>query len=87
MGHVFDRWSGRIPRAAGQLTPRAQLLRPSAAAAETCVPKSLRLATREAHSPQLESSPRSPQSEKAHTQQQRPSAVKNKSISGEKKDI
>ena len=68
MGHMFDPWSGRIPHAAGQLSLRAQLLSPSAAAPEACMPYSLRLATSEAHSPQLENSPHSQQLEKAHTQ-------------------
>ena len=39
-------------------------------------PESLRSAAREAHSPQRKSSPRSLQLEKAHVQQQRPSAAK-----------
>ena len=37
----------------------------------------------EAHTPQLESSPHSPELEKAHMQQQRPSATKNKPMNKE----
>ena len=79
-GHGFDSWSGKIPHAPQLLSlcSRArvpQLLKP--------VHLLLFSATREAtamRSPctATESNPCSPQPEKAHTQQQRPNATKNK---------
>ena len=93
-GHQFDLWSWKIPNATGQLSQctttteicsragDAQLLSPYATTTEACVPQSL-CSTRDATTmrnlpPQLESSPSSQQLAKVCTQQQRPSAAKNK---------
>ena len=51
-----------------------QLLKPACSGA--CVPKQEKSLQREARAPQLESSPRSPQPEKALGQQRRPSAAR-----------
>ena len=59
-------------------SPRAQLLKPGHPTA--CPLKQEKPLQQEARSPQLESSPHLPKAEKAHTQQRRPSAVKNQLI-------
>ena len=74
-GHGFDPWSGKIPHALEQVSRSVHH------SYEAHMPYSPCSATREAnamrnHVPQLESSPSSPQLQKACVQQQRPSAAK-----------
>ena len=75
-------WSGKIPHATGQPSPWATTPEPMSPRARALqqekAPKG------EAPAPQLESSPCSPQPEKAHTQQQRPSTAKNKHVNTKK---
>ena len=60
-GTRFSPWLGKIPHAAGQLSPGTQLLKPSRA----CVPQLEKWPQWEAYAPQLENSPCSPQLEKS----------------------
>ena len=74
-GHGFEPWSGKIPHATEQLSPRATTTEP--ACLESCS------ATREAsamRSPRtaMKSMPCSAQLEKARAQQRRPNTGKNK---------
>ena len=64
-GQGFDPWSGKIPHAAGQLSPCATNTEPCSRAYALQQEKPL---WREACAPHLESSTHSPQPEKAHTQ-------------------
>ena len=81
--HGFEPWSGKIPHASEQLSPCATTTEsachnywspctwsPCSATREATAVRSPRTATKR--------SPRSPQLEKAHTQQRRPNAAKNK---------
>ena len=68
-GHGFDPWSGKIPDASGQL-----ILCPA-----TTEPKGPRARTRQQEKPRQWEA-HSPQLEKAHPQQWRPSTAKNKEI-------
>ena len=75
-GTRFEPWSGKIPHAAEQLSPRATTT-------EACTPRARAPQQREAtavRSPRtaMKSSPCSPQLEKARAQQRTPNAAKNK---------
>ena len=84
-GHGFNPWSGKIPHAAEQLNPCATTTEPvchnywSPRAEGPCSTREA-TAVRSLHTP-MRSNPRSPQLEKAHAQQRRPThskAAKNK---------
>ena len=75
-GHRFNPWSEKIPQAAEQLSPCATTTEPVGCTAEACTAGARAAQRKKAtamRSPGtvLESSPHSPQLEKAHTQQQR----------------
>ena len=75
-------WSGKIPHAMGHLSPWATATEPRSPRA--CALQQEKAPKWEAPAPQLESSPCSPQLEKARTQQQRPRTAKNKHINTKK---
>ena len=89
-GDKFSSCSGKIPRAAEQVSPCATTIKPVLRAWElqllkslcpsACAPKREKPPQWEARTPHLESSPCSPQLEKRPAQQQRPSTVINKQI-------
>ena len=73
---MFDPWSGKLPHAAGQLSPRATATEPAPRACELLQDKQLQRAV---HTLQLESSSSAPQVEKP-VQRQRPNTAKDKQI-------
>ena len=84
MGHRFDPWSRKIPHALEHLIPHTTLLKTTRNPTGACTPEP-GLPRRkppqwEICALHLESNSCSPQLEKAHTKQQRPSAAKNKSV-------
>ena len=82
-GHGFEPWSRKIPHAAEQLSPCAIITEPMCHNYWSLHAWSLCSTAREATamrgpSPATKSSPRSPQLEKAHVQQRRPNAAKDR---------
>ena len=75
-GNGFSPWSRKIPHAVEQLSPNAATTEPTHC--RTCAPQQEKPRQWKAHAPKLENCPHLLQLEKALTQHQRPSTVKNK---------
>ena len=75
-GGEFNPWSEKIPHVTEQLSLGTTTTEPTHSRA--CALQQEKPLHRKAHAPQLESSPYSLQLEKIHTQQWRPTTIKNK---------